>query len=201
MQPAKRTTTLPQGSALQSCELVSLPVHAEPPCEARVRTLRSRVCVPPPQELLQLVQSPQSLQVQSTGHRCMPQACVSLVVLPLHGAPPLRAGLIVRKRDWEPPPQETLQLPKEPHAPNVQSTGHGCELHGSVSTLLVQGAPPLAAGLTTFLVRVCVPPAQVAEQAVKLDQLSQTQSMGHASALHTCVWLLVPLHGIPPLAC
>lgn len=109
---------------------------------------------------------------------------------------------MARLRFEVPPPQDREQLRKLPHDPHMQSTGHVCVLQARVSFELPRhAAPPKAEVVLMARTLTCVPPPQEALQDEKLLQLPQEQSIGHDCRLQDCVSFLLPLQGMPPLAC
>ena len=104
-----------------------------------------------------------------------------------HSCPPLLAGVVMIKLRVATPvgPHGSEQSLRSPYEP-TQSTGSGggggqaSVLHAWLS--LVPSAsqvPPLAAGVVTMKLRVCVPPPHGTEQSVQLP-IEPTQSTGHA---------------------
>lgn len=206
VEQAPKVPQLPQAQStgqaclLQLCASRPVPVHWAPPLADCVATVRFLVEVPLPQLWEHRLNFDQLLHVQSTGHGCELQDSVSLP-LPMHGTPPCMAPVATaRYLILEPPPHELEQTVKAPHEPQAQSTGQACWLQAcELLPLPVQAAPPFAAGVAVRL-RSWIPPPQDTEQALKLPQLAQAQSMGHSWLLQVSVSLLLPEHDLPPLA-
>jgi hypothetical protein len=87
--------------------------------------------------------------------------------------------MISRVRVWVPPPQLTVQDPKEPHPPTTQSTGHGEVEHDCVSLKAGHAAPPFALLTMMTRVRVWVPPPQLTVQDANELQSPTAQFTGH----------------------
>lgn len=84
--------------------------------------------------------------------------------------------------------------------PQAQSTGQGWTLQTRVSVALPEHlAPPLVSTVATRL-RDCTPPPHFSVQEPKCDQVDQAQSVGHGGPQDN-VWLKLPVHAAPPLAC
>ena len=98
-----------------------------------------------------------------------------------HSCPPLLAGVVTMKLRVATPvgPHGSEQSLSSLYEP-TQSTGQASVLHAWLS--LVPSAsqvPPLAAGVVTMKLRVCVPPPHGTEQLSQAP-MTPTQSTGHA---------------------
>lgn len=117
-----QSTGMGHACSLQAWLSLVGPSHALPPLDAGVFTVRVRVCVPPPHIFEHVPNAVQSFQTQSTGgvHAASLQALVSLSAG--QAAPPL-AGcvMMVRVRDWVPPPHSTEHPCHSPKALTLQS--------------------------------------------------------------------------------
>lgn len=100
-----------------------------------------------------------------------------------------------------PLPQDCEQAEKADQFPKTQFMGQACWLQASVSRSdPLHGAPPLAGYVRMLLLRVWLPPPQVAEQPLKPRQVSQTQSTAQACELQDCMSWALPEQFAPPLA-
>jgi hypothetical protein len=197
-----RTQSTLHGDVLHGC--ISVSFTPEP--QAPVTTLRVRVRVPLPQPKEQddhddHGETPHAA-VQSTAarivalHGAVLQAPTS--VSAPQGTPPFAEGVTtVRVRDCVPFPHCTEHGDHTVQLLTTQSTGHGDVLHRCTSTVPLQAAPPLAAGVSTVRVRFQKPPPQVALHDENAVQLDMTQSCGHGWVLHG--WNAVSAgHAMPP---
>ena len=118
--------------------------------------------------------------VQSTGQLCVLQVRVS--VLCGHALPPLRGCVIERERFCEPPPHDLVHVVQALKALTVQWIGHRtCVLHGAVSAVCGQSAPPYFGGVTRREREYTldeVPPQDTGHVLHELQALT-TQSIGH----------------------
>lgn len=91
--------------------------------------------------------------------------------------PPEAGGRVLRRRTWEPVPQDLVQDFQAVQAPTWQSAGQAPELQLRCSEEAGQRAPPATAE-TTVRERDCLPPPQVVEQVVQAPHLPTLQSTG-----------------------
>ena len=155
-----------------------------------------RSCTPPPHVALHVSQLPQSLSSQSTLQRCVLHARVCDVGP--HGLPPFSGLLMMlRTRDWEPPPHVAVHVfvPQASQTCWTQLTGHPASLQVRDSLITPQPAPPLDAGVWMVRWRVCQPPPHVASHALKGSH-EETQSTAQDCGLHDSV-SEVCAHGKP----
>jgi hypothetical protein len=87
--------------------------------------------------------------------------------------------MISRVRVWVPPPQLTVQDPKEPQPPTAQSTGQAVVEHDCVSLKAGHAAPPFALLTMISRVRVWVPPPHVTVHDPNELQSPTAQFTGH----------------------
>jgi hypothetical protein len=166
--------------------------QAVPPFIGGWVIVRVRVCVPPPQVLLHMLQSLHALTWQFTGmaHGWVLQARVSRRAG--QAMPPfIGCWVTVRVRNCIPPPQALLHMLQSLQALTWQSTGmaHGWVLQSRVSLSGGQAWPPLVGGWVTVRVRVCVPPPQAL-----LHMLQALQAL----TWQLFAWTQVPSRHTPP---
>ena len=136
---------------------------------------------------------------QSTGHACWLHATVLVVGLG-HFSPPLAALVMVNVCDLVPPPHVAEQVENSDHEPWQSPEAQAPVLQGCVCVVSVgQAAPPLAAGVCTCHVWVCVPPPHEAEQPPQPVQ-APAQSTLHPCRLQACVLTSDSGQAVPPLA-
>ena len=97
--------------------------------------------------------------------------------------------MISRVRVWVPPPQLTVQDPKEPQPPTAQSTGHAAAEQDWTSLRSGQPTPPFEGLVVMPRVRVWVPPPQLTVQDPNDVHVSTAQSTGHGAEEHNCISL------------
>jgi hypothetical protein len=142
--------------------------------------VRVRVQVPPPQETEQGLKLLQALYGQRGSQGAFVHSCTSMRAG--QTVPPFEAGWRMdRVRVRCPVPQDWLQSLHAPQSPTTQGREQGVVLQSASSVKAGHPAPPLAAGVITVRVRVCLPPPQVAEQVEKSDQPLTTQSCGQGT--------------------
>jgi hypothetical protein len=168
--------------------------HGRPPFIGCCVTVRVRLCVPPPQALLHMLQSLQLLTSQFTGiaHGWVLHARVSRRTG--QAIPPfIGCCVTVRVRVCIPPPQVLLHALNSLQSLTWQFTGiaHGWVLHARVSRRTGQAIPPFIGCCVTVRVRVCIPPPQVLLHALNSLQSLTWQSTGiaHGWVLHARVSL------------
>lgn len=95
-----------------------------------------------------------------------------------------------------------LPPPPPPNIPVGAGAGQSGALQGAEFVKGGHGVPPLAAGVVTVRVRVCIPvvPHCVAEHGVNSDQSDTAQSTGHGGALHGADSVSGSGQGVPPFA-
>merc|ERR1719387_978115 len=89
-----------------------------------------------------------------------------------------------RTRSFNPPSHSLEQAPQAVQSASSQSRSHDCMLHGSVSVVSPQRAPPCSGVRITLRVRSFTPPPQSALQVLHPLQVSTSQSTGQGKSLH-----------------
>mmetsp|Transcript_17130 Transcript_17130/g.37757 ORF Transcript_17130/g.37757 Transcript_17130/m.37757 type:complete len:379 (-) Transcript_17130:470-1606(-) len=145
------------------------PEHPSPPFCATSSMDRTRTALPPPQEALHKLHSPQSAHSQSrypSTHGLVPHAATARAACASHKCPPPDGEtLISLLRCFCPPPHVALHPDHGFHAPHTQSLldwpGQDCVLQVSVPCKSpVQGRPPFSASATISRERYRCPPEQ-----------------------------------------
>jgi hypothetical protein len=111
-------------------------------------------------------------------------------------------------RDLEPLPHDLVQLdqpsPLAAQLPTVQSSGHACVLHSSVSAACGHASPPKVA-CTSVRVRDLEPTphdlVQLDQPSPLMAQLPMPQSSGHVCVLHSFVSAACGHASPPVVAC
>lgn len=96
---------------------------------------------------------------------------------------------------WRSPPWHVLLHDDQlPHDPQVVGCGHELSLQ-LVNWLLTptQLLPP-----TQYLILLCLPPPQLALQALQLVHAPQDETTGQFCVLHCSFWKLLPSQAVPP---
>jgi hypothetical protein len=147
---------------------------------------RDRLCRPPPQDAVHVLQPVKNVVQQSTGHGLVPQTAVSDCTG--HSTPPNNAGVITeRERDFEPVPHDAEHFLHAPQLVTLQSLGHGMLLQGCTSASVGHLMPPYAGWVEMPRVRLCMPIPQLLEQVSHATKSATTQSIGHTPVLHAFV--------------
>jgi len=185
------------GLVLQLSLSSILPSQTSPPHAAAVLTARVRVAFPPPQEALHAAHGPQLAHSQLTGQPAGLHGLSSFAE-PSQGLPPCLPAWDARLLDCRPVPQLAEHEDQAVHVLQVQSTGHGAGLQGSVIlSLPSQRAPPFCAGTCTRRWWLLVPLPHVAEHLSHSPQGPSWQATAQACVLHASVSFLVPVQGFP----
>jgi hypothetical protein len=151
--------------------------HLTPPKPASIVMERSRVMVPPPQDLEHWLKAAHPLTWQLTGQACMLQSRTWERVG--HLAPPCWTGVTTeRRRVLRPPPQEMVHALKALQPETSQSTGQALLLQSTTFLRAWQRLPPKAAGTMIERVEALEPPPQVLVQLLNAVQPECWQWMG-----------------------
>ena len=152
---------------------------------------RSRVLLPPPHDLLHVLQDAQSSMAQSTAQGNVLHSRVSFRYG--HTYPPSSGCMSTRRsRDCVPPPQLVSHVVHALNSDTRQCTGQGPSVQYSVSkTLVSHASPPKDACRTTERVRSRAPAPHEVEQADHADHVAMMQSTGHGDALQVLVAVAV----------
>jgi len=157
---------------------------------------RECACVPPPHDLVQLVQAPKADTMQSTGHDSVLQerdSCRRGQTYP----PCAACAVTLRVRCSDPAPHVLLQAVQLLHLVVSQWIGHGPSLQGCPSSSSGHPMPPKPAPPTTERLRVCRPRPHETEHSLQSLKFDTSQSIGHGCTLHD--WSDVRVgHALPP---
>ena len=157
--------------------------QAVPPFFAWRVTLRCRILVPFPHDVVQADHSPHSLTSHGNGHF---------------------SSMQLSQMAWSPPMYALLQHMEHTHplSPSgAQSLGQRWVLQRWLSLSAGQAVPPNSAGSATVRLRYCDPPPHSREQLENADQLDTLHGLEQLLwSLHTRVSVKAP-HGLPaPMA-
>ena len=155
--------------------------HASPPYATSCSTLRRRVLVPWPHDVLHALQSPQADSMQSAGHLWVLQRFVSTSAP--HGLPPNACAVTMpRRRLLSPPPHDIVHGLHALNTEVTQSTGHGSSLHARACDAKGHTLP--GGFCSTLRCCVCVPDPQEREHGVHGEKDDIKQCDEHAPRKH-----------------
>ena len=146
-------------------------------------TLRLRVLLPAPHDLVQLVQSCHELTAQCTGHGTSWHGRTSAVSG--HTYPPCAACVsMLRERLCMPMPQLFVHVDQLVQLDTSQWIGQRPSEHACSCVSAPQPLPPCWVRVSTPRLRLCVPAPHVVVQVLQSLQRSTTQSTGHGATAH-----------------